>query len=526
MNDVQLNPIKLEIFKNRFTAVAEEMGVTLNRTGFSPNIKERRDYSCAVFNAEGEMLAQAAHIPVHLGSMPLSVKAAIASVEMAEGDMAIINDPFKGGTHLPDVTIVAPVFCKEAGDKPVFYLANRAHHSDIGGMSAGSMPLSTSIYQEGVIIPALKIMKNGEVEQPLMSLILNNVRTPVERQGDFAAQFMANITGIRRIKEIVEANGIEQTRRYSDGLLQYTEKIMRKTIREIPDGEYLFEDYLDSDGISDEPINIKVKLTIKNDTAICDFRGSSGQVSGSINAVYAITASACLYVFRCLVRENVPTNAGCLKPVTIITEKGSVVDASHPAAVAAGNVETSQRIVDCLLGALAQAIPEKIPAASEGTMNNTAIGGVIEGSGRPFTYYETMGGGSGASIHSDGENAIQCHMTNTLNTPVEAIEYEFPFRINKYAVRKASGGNGHHKGGDGMTREIHLLNDAECTLLSDRRKGAPYGLCGGEEGQSGRNLLIRDGKETELPGKFSLCLKKNDTLRIETPGGGGYGKKD
>ncbi len=521
-----LNPIKLEIFKNRFTAVAEEMGVTLNRTGFSPNIKERRDYSCAVFNSEGEMLAQAAHIPVHLGSMPLSVKAAIDAEEMEEGDMIIINDPFKGGTHLPDVTIVAPVFIEEAGDKPLFYLANRAHHSDIGGMSAGSMPLSTSIFQEGIIIPALKILRKGKIDDSIMTLILNNVRTPVERQGDFAAQFMANMIGIRRICEIVDTNGVELTKQYSDGLLTYTEKIMRKTIHEIPNGNYTFEDFLDSDGISDEKVRVKVDLTIEDDEAICDFRGSSKQVSGSINAVYAITVSACLYVFRCLVKQNIPTNAGCLRPVNILTEKGSVVDAAHPAAVAAGNVETSQRIVDCLLGALSKAIPAKVPAASEGTMNNTAIGGVDAISGRPFTYYETMGGGTGASIHSDGENAIQCHMTNTLNTPVEAIEYEFPFRINQYAIRKNSGGNGYHTGGNGIIREILLLNDAECTMLSDRRIGVPYGISGGLPGKPGENILKKNGKEIKLPGKFNLFLNKGDILRIETPGGGGYGEKE
>src|SRR6056297_2817458 len=373
---MRVDPVKLEIFKNKFSAVAEEMGVTLNRTAFSPNIKERRDYSCAIFNASGDMLTQAAHIPVHLGSMPMSVKAAIEEITINPGDMVILNDPFKGGTHLPDVTIVAPVFSKKHVENPLFYIANRAHHADIGGMSAGSMPLSRSIYQEGLIIPALKIIKDNTIDQGLLNLILCNVRTPVERQGDFAAQFMANKTGIKRINELIEKNGYDNTISYSNALIDYSERMMRQTLEKIPDGQYEFEDYLDSDGVDDQPVLIKTSVQIIGDQATIDFRGSSKQVQGSVNAVYAITASACLYVFRSLVREYIPTNAGCMKPLEIKTESGSIVDANNPAAVAGGNVETSQRIVDCLLGALSKAIPEKIPAASQGTMNNLTIGGI------------------------------------------------------------------------------------------------------------------------------------------------------
>jgi N-methylhydantoinase B len=522
---MMVDPIKLEIFKNKFSAIAEEMGVTLNRTAFSPNIKERRDYSCAIFNASGDMVNQAAHIPVHLGSMPMSVKAAIQNVSINPGDMIILNDPFKGGTHLPDVTIVAPVFTKEDSTQPLFYVANRAHHADIGGMSAGSMPLSRSIYQEGLIIPALKIMKNYQIDEDVLSLILSNVRTKIERQGDFAAQFMANKIGIRRISELIEKNSQETVVLYSKALMEYSEKIMRKTLKIIPNGLYLFEDYLDSDGVDDEKIKIKVGVEIKEDQAIIDFTGSSKQIQGSVNAVYAITASACLYVFRALVKENIPANAGCMSPLTIITQPGSIVDATYPAAVAGGNVETSQRIVDCVLGALSQAVPEKIPAASQGTMNNLTIGGIKSDSGQAFAYYETMGGGTGASLREDGENAIQSHMTNTLNTPVEAIEYEYPFRITNYAIRHNSGGNGLHKGGNGLIREFTLLNDAECTMLSERRKFSPYGLFGGENGKAGNNLLIyKDKQIKQLPGKFSLFLKKGDKLRIETPGGGGFKK--
>lgn len=522
-----IDPIKLEIFKNKFSAIAEEMGVTLNRTAFSPNIKERRDYSCAIFNSSGDMVNQAAHIPVHLGSMPMSVKAAIQNISFTPGDMVILNDPFKGGTHLPDVTIVAPVFTKEETTKPVFYVANRAHHADIGGMSAGSMPLSRSIYQEGLIIPVLKIIKNNQIDDNIMNLILSNVRTKTERQGDFAAQIMANKIGIRRIGELIEQNSKEKVIRYSDALMDYSEIIMRKTLESIPNGQYTFEDYLDSDGVDEEKIIITVSVEIIDDKAIIDFKGSSKQIKGSVNAVYAITASSCLYVFRSLVKENIPTNAGCMKPLTIITKPGSIVDANHPAAVAGGNVETSQRIVDCLLGALSKAIPEKIPAASQGTMNNLTIGGIESESGRAFAYYETIGGGTGANARGNGENAIQSHMTNTLNTPVEAIEYEYPFRITNYAIRRKSGGNGLYKGGNGLIREFTLLNDAECTMLSERRNFPPYGLFGGEKGKTGENLLIDlNNHIKQLPGKFSLFLKKGDKLRIETPGGGGYKKAE
>lgn len=522
---MMIDPIKLEIFKNKFSAVAEEMGVTLNRTAFSPNIKERRDYSCAIFNSFGDMLTQAAHIPVHLGSMPMSVKAAIENISINPGDMVILNDPFKGGTHLPDVTIVAPVYTPEHSKQPLFYIANRAHHADIGGMSAGSMPLSRSIYQEGLIIPALKIIKNDQLDENVMNLILSNVRTRVERQGDFAAQFMANKIGIRRINELIDKYGVKQIVHYSDALMDYSEKMIRQTIESIPDGQFDFEDWLDSDGVGAEAILIKTSVKVKGDQVSIDFTGSSKQVSGSVNAVYAITASACLYVFRSLISENIPTNTGCMNPLKIITQPGTIVDATYPSAVAGGNVETSQRIVDCLLGALSEAIPDKIPAASQGTMNNLTIGGIESETDQPFAYYETMGGGTGACAKQKGENAIQSHMTNTLNTPVEAIEYEYPIRITNYSIRHNSGGCGLHKGGDGLIREFTLLNDAECTMLSERRKISPYGLFGGQKGKAGKNLLIlKDRTQQLLPGKFNLFLKKGDKLRIETPGGGGYQK--
>lgn len=521
---MKANPILLEVFKNRFISVAEEMGMTLNRTAFSPNIKERRDYSCAVFDSNGNIIAQAAHIPVHLGSMPMSVKAAIECMEFNEGDMVMVNDPFKGGTHLPDITIIAPVFIE--GGKPVFYVANRAHHSDVGGISAGSMPLSTSLYQEGIIIPALKIVEGEKIDKKIMALILNNVRTPQERQGDFSAQIMANHTGVTRLKEIVSKYTLETTAFYARQLIDYSERIMRKTIEKIPDGCYEFEDIMDDDGHGTENIAIRVKISVNGDSVIIDFTHTDDQVKGSINAVYSITASAVLYVFRCLVKENIPTNAGCVRPLKIITRKGSIVDAKFPAAVAGGNVETSQRIVDVLLGALAIAIPEKIPAASQGTMNNITIGGFDTFKQKPFAYYETIGGGMGATRFSDGEMAVHSHMTNTMNTPIEALEYAYPLRVMKYMVRKDSGGEGKHRGGNGIIREIQLLEDSEVTVLSERRKNPPYGFAGGSTGMPGKNTLSRDGVVEELPGKFSLYLEKGAIITIETPGGGGYGFKE
>ncbi len=519
------NPIMLEVFKNKLSSVSEEMGVSLNRTAFSPNIKERRDFSCAIFDDNGDMIAQAAHIPVHLGSMPLSVQAAIAEYEFEEGDMVILNDPFKGGTHLPDITIVAPVFA-ENKKKPVFFVANRAHHSDVGGMSSGSMPLSTSIFQEGIIIPPLKLIKSGTIDKQLMRFFLNNVRTPYEREGDFLAQIMANMTGIKRMEELIEKYGLKTVEFYAKNLMDYSEHIMKKTIQQMPDGEYGFEDFMDDDGIEQEKIKIKVKILIKGNKAILDFTETDSQVAGSINAVYAITLSAVLYVFRSLVKEDIPTNMGCLRPIKVVTKKGSLIDAQFPASVVGGNVETSQRIVDVILGALSKAIKEQIPAASQGTMNNVAIGGINTETKEPFTYYETLGGGMGASCNSHGESAIHSHMTNTLNTPIEALEYSYPFMVTEYSIRKNSGGIGKFCGGDGLIREIKLLSDAEITVLSERRKLQPYGLDKGQKGKSGQNIIIKNEKVIMMPPKFNTKVKKGDILRVETPGGGGYGNPE
>jgi len=520
---MKVNPILLEVFKNRFSSIAEEMGAVLQKTSFSANIKERKDFSCAIFDKNGNMISQASHIPVHLGSMPMSVKSVIENLDLKEGDVAILNDPYKGGTHLPDITAVAPVYYN---GELIFYVANRAHHADIGGVSAGSMPIAESIFQEGIIIPPVKLVKKGKIDREILEMIKNNVRTPEEREGDFLSQVMALNTGIKRIKELIDKYGVEQTLFYSNALIDYAEKIMREFIKEIPDGIYRFADYMEDDGLGNKDIKIEVEIRVKGDTIEIDFSKSDKQVRGSINAVKSITYSAILYVFRSLIEEDIPTNYGIMKPIKLITTKGSIVDCEFPAPVSAGNVETSQRIVDVLLGALAEALPLKVPAASQGTMNNVTIGGIHPETGKPFTYYETIGGGMGASATNDGESAIQSHMTNTLNTPIEALEFEYPIMVTEYKIRKNSGGEGLKKGGDGIIREFQFLTDVEVTVISERRRLSPYGLFGGENGMSGKNFVIRSGRIEEMKSKFQTKLRTGDRLRIETPAGGGYGKKE
>lgn len=516
------NPIEFEVFKNLYLSIAEEMGVTLCRTGFSPNIKERLDYSCAVYDAAGNTIAQGDHMPVHLGAMPLSVRAAIDNVPIDPGDIVMLNDPFQGGTHLPDITLVSPVYLAKE-KKPAFYVANRAHHSDVGGMSPGSMPVAREIFQEGLIIPPVKLVRRGQVVTDVMALLLANVRTPDEREGDIAAQIAANRVAEDRLHDVVARYGKPVAMRYASALQDYTERVVRAAISQIPDGVYTFEDALDDDGFGSGPVAIRVAITVKKDRAIVDFTGSAPQVTGSVNANYAITLSACLYAFRCLVQDDVLYNAGVGRPIEVIAPEGSIVNARRPAAVAGGNVETSQRITDVVLGALGTAQPERWPAASQGTMNNVTLGGTDPRTGRRFAYYETMGGGMGGRKGMAGLSGVHTHMSNTRNTPAEAIEHYLPVRIRRYGLRKGSGGKGAAPGGEGLVREYEMLTETSVTLLTDRRVGAPYGVLGGKPGGKGRNTLIRDGVEQALPGKVQVTLKAGDRLRVETPGGGGYG---
>lgn len=521
-----MDSIKLEIFRSLFTSVAEEMGVSLRRTSFSPNIKERRDYSCAVFDSRGRLIAQGDHMPVHLGSMPMSVQAAIKTGPFEPGDVIILNDPYAGGTHLPDVTMVAPVF--DVGNaRPLFYVANRAHHADIGGSTPGSMGAATEIYQEGVRIPPVRLVRNGRVQDDLVSLLLANVRGREEREGDIAAQLGAIRVGEERLLEIVGRYGRTQTDRYAGYLLEYCERMMRRALEVIPAGTCEAVDYLDDDGAGSGPIPLRVQVTIGGGQAKVDFTGSSPQVPGPLNAVEAITVSAVLYVFRCLLAGDVPASAGLLNPIEVIAPSGTIINARPPAPVAGGNVETSQRIVDVLLLAISQLLPERIPAASQGSMNNLTIGGWDPRLGREFAYYETIAGGMGARPGADGLSAVHTHMTNSLNTPVEALEFSYPLVVLRYQIRKRSGGAGLSRGGDGVIREIELLTPARISLLSDRRHIPPYGLAGGRHGKTGRNLLRRPGGAVcSLPGKFSLDAEAGTSLTIETPGGGGYGSPD
>ena len=521
---MRVDPTRLEIFKNLFHSVAEEMGAALRRSAFSANIKERRDYSCAVFDSSAQVLAMGDHMPVHLGSMPMSAQAALRAFPLGPGDVALLNDPYAGGTHLPDLTMVMPVFV--AGSRrPLFYIANRAHHADIGGAHAGSMGLSREIFEEGLRIPSVRIQERGLIARDVMAILLANVRTPREREGDLTAQIASCRIGERRLMGLVAKYGSREVTAYGRHLLDYSARMMAATIASIPNGVYRAEDFLDDDGVAAEPQRIAVKIRIQGRNAEVDFTGSSPQCAGSINAVAAITESAVFYVFRCLLDEQVPATSGLMRTIRVVAPEGTIVNARPPAAVAGGNVETSQRIVDTLLKALARALPSQIPAASQGTMNNFSFGGTDpRRGGNHFAYYETIAGGTGAGPGHRGDHGAQSHMTNTLNTPTEVLEHIYPVRVRKYALRHGSGGGGKFPGGDGIVREVEMLAEVQAGILSDRRKSGPYGLAGGSPGRPGRNELVTKGRARTLPSKCTFRAPAGSVIHIETPGGGGWGK--
>jgi N-methylhydantoinase B len=525
----QPDPTRLEIFKNIAHSIAEEMGAALRRSAFSPNIKERRDYSCAVYDAAGEVLAMGDHMPVHLGSMPASVSAVRSALLLESGDIAVLNDPFAGGTHLPDLTMVMPVHLQN-NKQPFFYVANRAHHADIGGSLAGSMGPAREIFEEGLRIPAVHIVRCGQVNRDVLSMILANVRTPAEREGDLAAQIASCRTGELRLREIANKYGERELHTCGDFLLEYSEKMMTSALRALKPGVYTAEDFLDGDGVAvgehNEPLKIRVRIKITRDHAEVDFSGSAPQCAGNVNAVEAIAVSAVYYVFRCLLAEDVPATSGLIRPIRVIAPAGTIVNAMPPAAVAGGNVETSQRMVDTLFRALAKAAPSRIPAASQGTMNNLTLGGRDpRNNNSPFAYYETIAGGMGARPGLDGISAVHTHMTNSWNTPIEVFEQTYPVRVRSYSIRRNSGGAGKFRGGGGIIREIELLTPMQVGILSDRRDRGPYGLAGGAAGKRGKNELIRDKKKILLPGKCAFHAEAGSILRIETPGGGGWGRK-
>lgn len=511
-----MDPIELNIFASRLAAVCDEMGAVLRNAAFSTNIRDRLDFSCAVFDARGELCAQAAHIPVHLGSMAYAMQDIVLGIEWHPGDMVVLNDPFLGGTHLPDVTLIAPLFIEQ---RLTAFLVNRAHHADIGASSPGSMPVSSRLDEEGRIIPPGRLLRRGVVDEDFLRQLTLGNRNPGESAGDFAAQISANRNGLERLGRLVDEWGAEHFQKGLDALNRYAEKLARHALSSLQEGIYSFTDLMDDDGQGNQDIPIKVKLTINQGEVDVDFTGTADQVSGNINCPQSVAAAAVFYVFRCLMPPQTPACAGAFRPIRLQAPEGSLLNARRPAAVAAGNVETSTRVVDAVLGALAQILPDEIPGASHGSMNNLAMGSDRDPA---WDYYETIGGGMGAGRNGGGLTAVQTHMTNTLNTPIEVLETRFPLRIRRYAIRHQSGGEGLRKGGNGLIREFEFLAATQISLLTERRSHQPWGIAGGKPGETGRNLL--DG--TPLPGKISLEAAAGQHLTIETPGGGGWGKSD
>jgi N-methylhydantoinase B len=514
-----LSASDLSIADAALTSIAEEMGEALGRTAYSPNIKERRDHSCAVFNAAGEMVAQAAHIPVHLGAMPAAVRQVLDLAPFKPGDVLALNDPFLGGTHLPDLTTVAPVFAGQ--DAPIAFVATRAHHADIGGMAPGSMPVATELLQEGLVIPPVRLIDAGQANEAAIAIIVRNSRAPEERRGDLRAQLAATALGARRVEALVDRFGLDGVRERFAALLDHGERVIRSVIEEVPDGTYGFEDTLEvGDGLA-----IRLRLEVSGGEMHFDFTGTDPEtVEASLNAVAAVTRSACYYAVRCLAGRDAPANEGCYRPVRFTLPERSVVAAGPPRAVSAGNVETSQRIVDVALGALALAVPDRIPAASQGTMNNITIGGYDSRRGRPYAYYETIAGGAGGGPLRAGRSGVHTHMTNTMNTPVEALPLAYPFTVERYTLRPGSGGAGQHPGGDGLVRKYRFEDRATVTLVTERRSVAPAGRAGGGDAATGRNTLVRAGGEVEaLPARCQVEVHPGDRVIVETPGGGGWG---
>ncbi len=527
--ETDVRGVFVEVFRHLFTAVAEEMGAALRRAAFSPNIKERRDYSCAVFSPTVQPVAMGDHMPVHLGAMPMSVEAALGELgPLVDGDVAVVNDPFRGGTHLPDITVISAVRTEGA---LMGYVAARAHHSDVGGMSPGSMPLSREIYQEGVRIPPVRLYAAGARNEDLWKTLLANVRTPDERAGDLDAQLAALHTGRVRIIELCRNRGTKAVSEAMTALVDYGDRLVEAAITEVPDGTYEAEDHLEDDGFGSGPVPIRVRLEVSGERAVVDFSGSSAQVPGGVNAVSAITSSAVRYVIRCVAEAvlgvAVPAGGGSLRALDLRLPPRSVVNAEPPAGVAAGNVETSQRITDVLIRAFQTALPDRMPALSQGTMNNMTIGGIDPRTDRPFAYYETVGGGMGAGPEGPGLSGVHTHMSNSLNTPIEALEHAYPFRVTRYEIRRGTGGVGMHGGGDGLRRDVQVLTDSEVTLLGERRTVGPAGARGGGPGAPGENWLLVPGGEPEpLPGKARLQAPRGSTVSVRSPGGGGWGRTE
>jgi len=513
------DPLRLDVFHHLFAAAAEEMGAALLRSSFSTNIRERRDFSCALFDGQGRMIGQAAHLPVHLGSTPMSVQAAIEHVPMGPGDAVLLNDPFTGGTHLPDMTLVSPVHLPGSA-RPDFYCANRAHHADVGGAVPGSMSGADDVHGEGVRIPPLGLVRGGALQRDVLRLLLANMRCPEEREGDLLAQWATNRIGAARLASMAAEHGVTELRRRAAELMDWTERLTRALIRSLPRRRVTFEDVLETPGGG--RARVRVALERRGERLLCDFRGCDSAADTSLNATLAVTHSAVFYALRALLPPGTPTNDGILRAVEILTTPGSLAHAAYPSGVAAGNVETSQRLVDVLFGALDRLVPGRIPAASAGTMSNLTF------AGRGFTYYETIPGGAGAGPLGPGASAVQTHMTNTRNTPVEAFERSYPVRLERLELRRGSGGRGARRGGDGVRKRLRFLTDVHASFVGDRHAVGPWGLAGGGAGATG-SLRVRAGARgawKRLAGPWHARLPAQSGLEVETPGGGGHGRPE
>jgi N-methylhydantoinase B len=511
--DHGIDAVSLEIVRNQFESVAEEMGRTLVTSAYSPNIKERRDCSTALFDADGRLVAQAEHIPVHLGAMPEAVDA-VLDREPEPGDVYVLNDPFEGGTHLPDVTMVSPVVPE---GEVLGYAVSRAHHADVGGMTPGSMPAGArEIFQEGLRLPPTRLRAGGETVEDVMNLLLANVRNPTERRADLRAQVAANERAEERLGDLLADHGRERLLAAFDAVQTYSRDRVTAELRELPDGEYAARDALEGDGVTDDDVPIEATVTVDGGELTVDFAGTADQVAGNVNAPLAVAKSAVYFVVRCVTDPEIPPNAGCYDPIDVQVPEGSLLNPDPPAAVVGGNVETSQRVTDVVFGALAEAAADRVPARGQGTMNNLTIG--TSGS-EGFTYYETIGGGDGGRPDGDGMDGVHVGMTNTLNTPVEALEAEYPLAVEAYALRPDSGGDGRYRGGLGLVRSVTVEADATVSLLTERRRHAPPGAAGGRDGATGRNLI--DGEA--VPAKTTRAAEAGTTVRVETPGGGGWG---
>ncbi len=509
-----MDAIELGLFASRIEAVCDEMGAVLRNAAFSTNIRDRLDFSCAIFDCSGKLCAQAAHIPVHLGSMAFAMADVVNRIQWQAGDQVILNDPYLGGTHLPDMTLIAPVYVDGA---LLAFVINRAHHADIGGDTAGSMPISSHLDEEGIVIEPTHLQHRGQRVTETWNRILNNTGNPEESAGDLSAQLSANTAGAIRLQAFISEQTVTRFRQGLVALNDYAARLAHSALSRIPDGEYSFMDYLDDDGQGHTDIPIKVCLQVDKGTIQANFSGTSNQVPGNVNCPLSVAAAAVYYVFRCLMPEQTPACAGAFRDIHLQAAKGSLLNACYPSAVAAGNVETSTRVVDAVMGALIQAVPDQMASASHGSMNNVALGSIAIGN--RWDYYETIGGGMGASHRGSGLSGVQTHMTNTLNTPIEVLEQRYPLRIRRYQIRRNSGGTGQYSGGDGLIREYQFLSAAECTLLTERRRRAPWGVHAGGSGKTGVNLL--NGRQ--IPGKCHMYVQSGDILTVKTPGGGGWG---